>query len=139
MNVPLRAARGRKDANTACDAWGRVGSLGHVLQSCPRTHASRVARHNKVVELVASNARKKGWDVLVEPVIPTPAGVRRPDLVIHGLRKTTFVIDATVVADNADLTDRHNGKCHYYDIPAIRQWVKGVRPDIDDVKFSSVT
>ena len=98
-----------------------------------------MARHNKVVELIASNARKKGWDVLVEPVIPTPAGVRRPDLVIHGLRKTAFVIDATVVADNADLTDRHNGKCHYYDIPAIRQWVKGVRPDIDEVKFSSVT
>ena len=63
MNVPLRAARGRVDASTTCDACGRVGSLGHFLQSCPRTRASRVARHNRVVELVAFNARKKGWDL----------------------------------------------------------------------------
>ena len=63
MNVPLRATRGCVDASTTCDACGRVGSLGHVLQSCPRTHASRVPRHNRVVELVASNARKKGWDL----------------------------------------------------------------------------
>ena len=104
----------------------RVGSLGHILQVCPRTHASRVARHNKVVKVVASNARKKGWSVLVEPAIPTPAGVCSPDLVIHGLRKTAFVIDATIVADNADLTERHKGKRQYYDSPAICQWVKGV-------------
>lgn len=104
----------------------RVGSLGHILQVCPRTHASRVARHNKVVKVVASNARKKGWSVLVEPAIPTPAGVCRPDLVIHGLRKTAFVIDATIVADNADLTERHKGKRQYYDSPAICQWVKAV-------------
>lgn len=76
---------------------------------------------------------------MVEPAIPTPAGVRRPDLVIHGLRKTAFVIDATIVADNADLTERHEGKCHYYDSPVIRQWVKGVIPDVDNVTFSSVT
>ena len=63
MNVPLRTTRGCVDASTTCDACGRVGSLGHVLQSCPRTHASHVARHNRVVKLVASNARKKGWDL----------------------------------------------------------------------------
>ena len=91
MKVPLRAARGFLGQNTACDACRRVGSLGHILQTCPRMHASCVARHNKVVEFVASNARKKGWNVLVQPVISTPAGVHKPDLVrIQGVTQDGF-------------------------------------------------
>lgn len=102
-------------------------------------HASRMERDNNVVELVASKPHKKGWSLLIEAAIPTPAGVRRPDLVIHGLRKTAYVIDATIVADNADLYGTHLGTCQYHDTPAIRQWVKGVNPDIGEVHFSSVT
>lgn len=104
MSVLLRAARVRVDANTTSDACSRVGSLRHILQVCPN------ACFNNVVELVASKHHKKGWSLLIEAAIPTPAGVRRPDLVIHGLRKTAYVIDATIVADNADLYGTHLGK-----------------------------
>lgn len=102
-------------------------------------HASLMERDNKVVELVASRPHKKGWSLFIEAVIPTLAGVRRPNLVIHGLRKTTYMIDATIVADNSDLYGTHIGKCQYHDTPAIRQWVKGVNPDIEEVHSSSVT
>ena len=83
LHTALRASRGHPDAPTACDACGRPESLGHILQVCPRSHAVRVERHNKVVQLVVRNAKRKGWNCLVEPTIPTRAGVRRPDIVLY--------------------------------------------------------
>ena len=73
MYIPLRAACRCVDANITCDACGRVESLEHILQVCPKTHASRVARHNKVFRLVATTATRKRWNVFVEPAIPTIA------------------------------------------------------------------
>lgn len=75
---------------------------------------------------------------MVEPAIPTPAGVRRPDLLLYHPTKRAHVIDATVVADNADLCAMHRRKCEYYDTPEIRQWVHETT-NTDHVSFSSVT
>ena len=123
MYAPIRAARWRVDANITCDACGRVGSLGHILQVCPRTHASRVALHNSVVKLVATTTTRRGWNVLVEPAIPTTALICRPDLVLHK--------PSTVVADNADLQEAHLRKCHYDNNSDNQQWVTGKFPDAD--------
>ena len=43
------AARGRPAISVLCGACQRPGSLGHILQVCPRTHGSRIARHDRVV------------------------------------------------------------------------------------------
>ena len=121
MVTALRKSRGR-DLSSGCDCCLRTESLGHILQVCPRTYASRVARHDKIVDLVASGACRKGWGVWREPAIPTPAGIHRPDLILDH-QDTVIVLDVTIVADNADLYEAHQHKCDYYDQPAIRGWV----------------
>ena len=136
MATPLRKSRGR-ELSSGCDCCLRTESLGHILQVCPRTHASRVARHDKIVDLVASGACRNGWGVWREPAIPTPAGIRRPDLILDH-QDTVIVLDVTIVADNADLYEAHQHKCDYYDQPAIRDWVSR-NVSIIPPTFSSVT
>ena len=97
--------------------------MSHILQSCPRTHASRIARHDKIVDLVISSAEKIGYSICREPAIPTPAGIRKPDLVLVRDCDLT-ILDVTIVADNADLEQSHQDKQVYYDVPAIREWAQ---------------
>ena len=127
MAVP----RPRLDATVAT-----AESLGHILQVCPRTHASRIARHDKIVDLVRQALTQKGYAITREPAIPTPTGIRRPDLVVaRGLAVT--VIDVTIVADNADLARVHGSKCEYYDTPSIHEWIRD-RYGTNEITFSAV-
>ena len=123
-------------ASTACHCCGRTESLAHILQVCPWTHASRIAWHDKIVDLAEQALTRKGYTVSREPAIPTPAGIRKPDLVVaHGSAVT--VLDVTIVASNADLTQSHGRKCEYYDTPSIGEWVRdGYVPG--EVTFSAV-
>ena len=119
----LRSARGRPQTDIRCDCCGRPEALSHILQSCPRTHASRIARHDKIVDLVISSAERIGYSICREPAIPTPAGIRKPDLILVRDYDLT-ILDVTIVADNADLDKSHHDKQVYYDVPAIREWVQ---------------
>ena len=84
------AARGRPHMSVLCCACRRPGSLGHILQVCPRTHASRVARHDRLGTLVQSAAGKVGWSCVREPAIPTLSGIRRPDLIFYHQDRSTY-------------------------------------------------
>ena len=84
--------------------------MAHILQVCPRTHALRIARHHKIVDLVKQALTRKGFTTCRELAIPTPAGIRKPDLVVARSSPVT-VLDVTVVADNADLAQSHGRKC----------------------------
>ena len=110
--------------------------MAHILQVCPRTHGSHVARHDKIVDLVEQALTRKGYTISREPAIPTPAGIRKPDLVVARNSAVT-VMDVTVVADNADLAQSHGRKCEYYDTPSIREWVWD-RYEPGRVTFSAV-
>ena len=68
------------------------------------------------------------------------AGIRRLDLIFyHQDRPTsTYVLDMTVVADNAVLQEVHERKVQYYDVPDIRNWVVHNIPS-NEVRFSSVS
>ena len=55
--------------------------------------------------------------------IPTQAGLRRPDLIFHQSGRSTFVLDITIVADNAVVEEAHSRKARYYDVPDIRAWI----------------
>ena len=81
MATAARMARGRPQRDVACDACGRTKSLGHILQVCPRTSGARIDRHNSVLARTVKVLVKNHWSVLVEPAIPTLAGIRRPDIV----------------------------------------------------------
>ena len=119
----LRSARGRPQTDMRCDSCGRPEALSHILQSCPRTRASRIARDDKIVDLVISCAEKIGYGICREPAIPTPAGIRKLDLILVRDYDLT-ILDVTIVADNADLEQSHQDKQVYYDVPAIREWVQ---------------
>lgn len=54
-----------------------------------------------------------------EPVIPTPVGIRRLDLLVARGSAVT-VLDIMIVADNVDLMRSYDSKCEYYDTPSIR-------------------
>jgi len=136
----MRAARGRPAQAVACDACGRCESLSHVLQVCPKTCKERNSRHNKVVAYVSQRATAKGWKVRVEDPIPTPAGIRRPDLVVYKAGQAAKIIDVTIISDAARLSDGHRSKVKYYDTMEIRNHVSAysnVNPS--KVEVTSVT
>ena len=135
-----RCARGRPEANFACDVNCRQpGSLGHILQSCYRTWEPRIRRHDAVLDLTEATLNRKGWAFSREPAIPTPAGTRKPVFVVwrESCAKAT-VIDVTVVADNASLSRQHLNKVAHYDCPAVREYASAISGKAE-VVFSSVT
>ena len=141
LPTAARAGRGRPLARTSCDAnCHRPETLGHISQTCPRTHGQRVHRHDKVVTQVAGFLKGKGYSITIEPQIPTPEGNRKPDIVATKGTKT-WVIDAQILADNADLDECHAKKASYYDKQAIRDWLRA-RPgptNRSPATFSTIT
>ena len=121
--IALRRSRDFLNYDKCCNCCGRTESLGHILQVCPRTHASRIERHDKIIDFVESGASRQGYDIKGEPAIPTLAGIRKPDLILDRGECVT-ILDVTIVADNSDLEECHEIKCLYYDQPAIQQWVQ---------------
>ena len=111
MATALRTSQGFPNHSMSCDCCGRTESLGHILQVCPRTHASRIARHDKIVDLVEQGVVRLEYGVKRELAIPTPAGIRKHDLVLDRGECVT-IPDVTIVVDNADLDECHNNKCH---------------------------
>ncbi len=135
MPTATRRARGRPEVDIQCESCRKPESLGHVLQQCPRTWSSRIRRHDDIVALLAKQARKKQYTVLEEPVIPTSAGIRKPDLVLVK-DSAALIIDATICADNADLNAVHSRKVDYYNKPEIISWVRS-STGVETVKFSA--
>ena len=132
-----RAARGRPERSKKCDACRGNETLGHILQTCPRTHQPRNDRHDRVNKYLTATLGKTGYTTRVEPAIPTPAGVRYPDLIAWKGDKCV-VIDTTIVADNFDPDGAHERKVVYYDKPAIRTWCAEVSEvPADKVKVST--
>ena len=123
-----RAARGRPDADRRCDACWRIESLGHVLQVCPRTWGHRIKRHDALLEKFLLKMENRGWAVTRAPVITVRGGSPQiPDAVLYS-RSTCWVVDASVVADNADLDNAHVSKCVKYDTPPVRDWCQSNWP-----------
>lgn len=136
----VRAARGQPNKPVTCDCRQGKETLGHILQVCPKTHGPRVKRHDRVVKFVADTALKRGYTVEAERLIPTPAGNRKPDLVIFRAGLEAVVVDITIVSDGARLTAEHNAKVAKYNKGAIREYVAGrAKIAAEHVAFSSVT
>lgn len=109
-----RTTRGRREAPPMCEAGcNAVSSLGHISQSCTRTHRLRTSRHNSVVQFIDGALTKKGNTVLVEPVIPTCHGNRKPLLVIINETEAK-IVDVTITADLFDMGNAYQQKVDYY-------------------------
>ena len=135
-----RSSRGRPGSGW-CDCCGppTVEHLYHVLQTCPRTHGPRIARHDRILAEVDKMFRRIGYSTVVEPPFTTVQGLRKPDLLVYGEGKPCVVLDVAVSADNLpDPDTRHWDKVRYYsqyeEISSAVERISGLRPE-----FSSVT
>ena len=54
---------------------------------------------------------------------PIETGTQKPDLVVWK-EKDAWVVDVTIVADNANLNECCDRKARYYDSPEVTSWVK---------------
>ena len=121
-----RTSRGRGDGAPLCEAGCHAReSLSHMLQSCSRTHDTRVRRHDYLNLFLQSRFEAGGCQVLLEPIIPTLAGIRKPDLVVSRGGKA-LVLDSTVIADAGvgNLTTAYDRKVLYYRQPDIEAWAR---------------
>ncbi|MPC55462.1 Retrovirus-related Pol polyprotein from type-2 retrotransposable element R2DM [Portunus trituberculatus] len=125
VNTRLRSSRGRPGAPVHCDlGCGRIESLGHILQSCPKLAPEKTYGHDQVLNLLVKQLEQKGKKVFREPNIWTAAGVRKPDVVVFDIQQSV-VLDVQIVADNAGgdaLIHEHGLKKSYYDVGEIRSW-----------------
>ena len=124
VSTPARNSRGRPEREYRCDCCRAVCGVSHILQTCPRTHASRTARHNRLNALVAHYARKKGWEVLTEQNIPGPDRSKRPDLILAKRGCPVYIVDGTVVSDSwSHMESSYRYKCSYYRDSWLMQWI----------------
>ncbi|MCP3679146.1 MAG: reverse transcriptase family protein [Gammaproteobacteria bacterium] len=141
IHTRLRSSRGRPAAPTRCDkGCNQRESLGHILQSCPSVQPWRIKRHDDVLSLFIKILGKRGWRTCREPAIPTPAGIRRPDLIIWGHGRS-MVVDVQVVSDSGAvmLLTAHESKVAYYQTEPIDNWVllkTGARPSFSSLTFN---
>ena len=76
-----------------------IETTSHILQRCHRVQLPRMSRHNHVCKQIASFlSRKYGVDsIYTEPLINTPGGNFRPDLVvIDATRKHAYIADVAI-------------------------------------------
>jgi hypothetical protein len=92
-----------------------------------RTHRLRCERHNSVLEFIVNRAIAMRHDVVREPVIPTRAGRRKPDLValVDG---SVLVVDVTIVSDQWNLNTPFTEKVDYYNTDDIKAWLAASYP-----------
>ena len=87
-----------------CDKCGstKVATLGHISQTCPKTHGLRVKRHDVVVGQIQKALLKNTAvvEVLTEPILkPYGKKTLKPDLVILTERKL-YILDVQVTSDS---------------------------------------
>lgn len=133
LPTAARCHRGDREGRTRCEAGcRRPETLAHISQVCPRTADARIHRHDKLVNFVAARLQEIGHRVLVEPAIPTSAGVRRPDLVVvNSAAKQTTIVDAQVVSDATSLDEAHRRKRANYEQSDIATYAASLHPTND--------
>lgn len=117
-----RSSRGRRVELPLCEAGcNAVSTLSHISQSCVRTHRLRTARHDSLVDFIRKSLEGEGYSVLVEPIIKTAQGNRKPDLVIVK-EAECHIVDVTITSDVFGMASAYEQKVAYYGNEDIRQW-----------------
>lgn len=132
----VRTARGRPAKETWCrGGCRRTETAQHVIQECHRTHGVRVRRHDRVVDILGEELRKRGR-LFREQEIQTVRGLRKPDLILVK-DDTAHVLDVQVVKCG-DLNGSHVAKVGKYEIPDIERHLKA-KYGVTEVKCHACT
>jgi hypothetical protein len=118
-----RNCRGRQPPPPCPGGCAATDNLGHILQSCQRTHGAITERHNRVVAKLACMLKDKNHTVLEETPLKTRAGLRRPDIICK-TDKEVHILDVQIVADAnvaKKLSDAADRKATYYGSDEIKR------------------
>uniref|UniRef100_A0AAY4CRI0 Reverse transcriptase domain-containing protein n=1 Tax=Denticeps clupeoides TaxID=299321 RepID=A0AAY4CRI0_9TELE len=91
-------------------------SCSHILGQCPAVQAARIARHNKICDILVDEVKRLGWETHKEPRLYTTKGeLRKPDI-IFVREDVAIVIDVTVrwEFDSHSLAKAASEKVVYY-------------------------
>lgn len=108
-----RSSRGRANDRSCRAGCGVVETMNHIQQICFRTHATRISRHNAICKYIAKKLLQKSFLVWEEPIIQTPDGIRKPDVVARK-GDMVYVIDAQIVGEQINKDTAHLNKSNYY-------------------------
>lgn len=98
--TPSRKHRIDRDHSDKCSTCGpnHTATLGHILQTCSRSHGSRIKRHNYMAKYISERLRRLGFFVLEELIIPYHQTFCKPDLVAWR-GDQAIVCDVAITAD----------------------------------------
>lgn len=151
-SIPTLSRRywGRKPVSgdsslTHCrDGCGRPETMHHILQECKRTHGGRVLRHNRALDYIFQVLQSK-WagtaNVVKEPQIPTPSGLRKPDLIFYSTTESdsvAYVIDLHIVGGENMSEARERKISKYRDLIGMTESIKN-RYKVKKVWYESLT
>ena len=130
MATPARKARIGLTASPncpTCPAW--IGTAAHCLQSCPRTHGARIARHDYVLDHLVRSLRHRDSEVkvLLAPRIPAGQSHVEPDVVFwfpSAFPRVAYCVDAAVCSEECNPNSLHETKVRKYDQPEVSSWIK---------------
>ena len=120
-----------KTCSTTCRHCNNsIETTSHILQRCPKVKLARMSRHNHVCKQLSNFlSRKYGGDnIYTEPLINTPSGNFRPDLVIVDTRRShAYIADVAIPyeAHKYYLRDTKTLKITKYNTREITNTVKG--------------
>ena len=106
-----------------------VETNNHIMQKCPVTHPSRIARHDSLMDYIRRLAEDRNHIVIPEWHIVTRDGTRKPDLIII-TPDAAIVCEVTVTSDTASsLETARKDKIVKYDTPDVNSEIERHYPD----------
>ena len=82
-----------------------VETLGHVLGQCVLHASRRIARHNKIVNILSRHFQQRGFKVMEEPRLKAKDELLKPDLVVVK-GQARVVVDVTVRLEEEGMWER---------------------------------
>uniref|UniRef100_A0A3Q3L7C0 Reverse transcriptase domain-containing protein n=1 Tax=Labrus bergylta TaxID=56723 RepID=A0A3Q3L7C0_9LABR len=137
MPTLVSGARGRPTAQNLLSCRlckSHRETMRHIVSSCPGLQKNRMSNHNKICELLANEATRRGWSVDRERRMTTPAGtVGVPDLL---MRKgpQAIIADVAIGFEGSEDTLSDLAKCKYHKYRPFASVVRGLYPSLRRVR-----
>lgn len=88
-------------------------TLAHILQKCDRSHYARIARHDTIVQFLATSAQKLNWQIIREPTLPSDTNKAKPDLILVRDNQV-LIIDVAIPWESRSLAKAYEFKVNKY-------------------------
>uniref|UniRef100_A0A3Q3KVH3 Reverse transcriptase domain-containing protein n=1 Tax=Labrus bergylta TaxID=56723 RepID=A0A3Q3KVH3_9LABR len=124
MPTLVSGARGRPTAQNLLSCRlckSHRETMRHIVSSCPGLQKNRMSNHNKICELLANEATRRGWSVDRERRMTTPAG-------------TAIIADVAIGFEGSEDTLSDLAKCKYHKYRPFASVVRGLYPSLRRVR-----